>query len=115
MSGSGRGLRRPAGQAVAERGQREGRGMRAAVEPAPANEQRARRRIRVAAETAPVPEPSPASVPGPEPESATASALPAKRRRADDSAANGEVIDFCDISAEPMGYHMVTTWQSRRH
>ena len=39
----------------------------------------------------------PTPVPGPEPEAAPAAAPPAKRKRADDNAANGEVVDFCDI------------------
>ncbi|KAH3770188.1 hypothetical protein DPMN_171471 [Dreissena polymorpha] len=68
--------------------------MRSAVDPATAKEQRARRRRRNAVETAPVPEPAPVPVPGPKPET-----QPAKRRRADDSAANCEVIDFLDISS----------------
>ena len=71
--------------------------MRAAVDPAPAKEQRTRWRRRNAAETAPVPEPASAPVPGPQPEAAPAVAPPAKRKRADDNAANGEVVDFCDI------------------
>ncbi|KAH3863380.1 hypothetical protein DPMN_026365 [Dreissena polymorpha] len=70
--------------------------MRAAVDPAPAIEQRARWRRKNAAETAPVPEPASAAVPGPQPEAALA-APPAKRKSADDNAANGEVVDFCDI------------------
>ncbi|KAH3694132.1 hypothetical protein DPMN_081571 [Dreissena polymorpha] len=82
MLGRGRGVRRRVGQAVAKQGHREGRWMRSAVDPASAKEQRARRRRRNASETAPLPEPAPVSVPGPEPE-----APPAKRRRADDSAA----------------------------
>ncbi|KAH3809485.1 hypothetical protein DPMN_137856 [Dreissena polymorpha] len=71
--------------------------MWAAVDPAPAKDQRAKWRRRNAAETAPVPAPASAPVPGPEPEAALAVALPAKRKRADDNAANGEVVDFCDI------------------
>ncbi|KAH3827349.1 hypothetical protein DPMN_129282 [Dreissena polymorpha] len=71
--------------------------MRAAIDPAPAREQRARWRRRNAAETAPVPEPASAPVSGPKPEAALAAAPPAKRKRADDNAANGEVVDFCDI------------------
>ena len=71
--------------------------MRAAVDPAPAKEQRSRWRRRNAAETAPVPEPASAFVPGPQPEAAPAVAPPAKRKRTDDNAANGEVVDFCDI------------------
>jgi len=71
--------------------------MRASVDPAPAKEQRARWRRRNAAETAPVPKPVSAPVPGPEPEAALAVAPPAKRKRTDDNAANGEVVDFCDI------------------
>ncbi|KAH3776184.1 hypothetical protein DPMN_177601 [Dreissena polymorpha] len=93
MSGRGRGVRRRMGRAVENQGQREGRGMRSAVDPAPANKQLARRRRRNAAEMAQVPEPAPVPVPGPEPE-----VSPAKRRRADESAATGEVIAFCDIS-----------------
>ncbi|KAH3832605.1 hypothetical protein DPMN_105897 [Dreissena polymorpha] len=59
MSSRGRGVRRRVGQAVAKRGQSEGRGMRAAVDPAPVKEQRAKRLRRNATETAPVPEPAP--------------------------------------------------------
>ncbi|KAH3754643.1 hypothetical protein DPMN_189324 [Dreissena polymorpha] len=73
--------------------------MRAAVHPVPAKEQRSRWRRRNAAETAPVPEPASAPVPGPHPEAAPAVAPPAKRKRTDDNAANGEVVDFCDFCA----------------
>ncbi|KAH3752433.1 hypothetical protein DPMN_187050 [Dreissena polymorpha] len=71
--------------------------MRAGVDSAPAKGHRARWRRRNAAETAPVPEPASAPVPGPQLEAAPAAAPPAKRKRADDNAANGEVVDFCDI------------------
>ncbi|KAH3874874.1 hypothetical protein DPMN_038129 [Dreissena polymorpha] len=71
--------------------------MRAAVDPAPAKEQRTRWRRRNAAETAPVPEPASAPAQGPKPEVALAAAPHAKFKRADDKAANGEVVVFCDI------------------
>ncbi|KAH3702086.1 hypothetical protein DPMN_077088 [Dreissena polymorpha] len=71
--------------------------MRAAVDQAPAKEQRASWRRNNAVETAPVPEPASAHVPGPQPETATAAVPPAKLKRSDDNAANGEVVDFCDI------------------
>ncbi|KAH3799215.1 hypothetical protein DPMN_152821 [Dreissena polymorpha] len=71
--------------------------MWAPVDPAPAKEQRTRWRRRNAAETALVPEPASAPVQGPKPEVALAAAPPAKRKRADDNAENGEVVDFCDI------------------
>ncbi|KAH3707127.1 hypothetical protein DPMN_066524 [Dreissena polymorpha] len=45
----------------------------------------------------PVPEPASAPAPGPKPEAALAAAPPAKRKCADDNAANSEVVDFCDI------------------
>ncbi|KAH3792090.1 hypothetical protein DPMN_145580 [Dreissena polymorpha] len=64
---------------------------------APAKEQRSRWHRRNAAETVPVPEPASAPVPGPQPEATPAVAPPAKRKRTDDNAANGEVVDFCDI------------------
>ncbi|KAH3701884.1 hypothetical protein DPMN_076880 [Dreissena polymorpha] len=71
MSGRGRSVRRRVGKAVAKQTEREGRGMRAAVDPAPAKDQIAQR---------------------------WHSQKPqAKRKRADDNAANGEVVDFCDI------------------
>ncbi|KAH3776109.1 hypothetical protein DPMN_177523 [Dreissena polymorpha] len=38
-----------------------------------------------------------------------------KRKRADDNAANGEVDISVIFSAQPMGYHVVTTWVSTRH
>ncbi|KAH3792086.1 hypothetical protein DPMN_145576 [Dreissena polymorpha] len=72
MSGRGRIVRRRVGQAVAELGQREGRGME--VDQAPAKEQRARWLRSNAAETAPVPEPAQAPVHGPEPEATLAAA-----------------------------------------
>ncbi|KAH3849374.1 hypothetical protein DPMN_091774 [Dreissena polymorpha] len=87
MSGRGRSPNR----------QKEERGTRAAVDPAPAKEQRARWRRRNAAETAPVQEPVSAPIPGTKPEAALAAAPPAKRKRADDNAANGEIVDFCVI------------------
>ncbi|KAH3730040.1 hypothetical protein DPMN_056018 [Dreissena polymorpha] len=96
MPGRVRSVRRWVVQAVAKQTER-GRGMRAAVDSAPAKEQRSRWRRRNAAETAPVPEPASAPVPGPQPEAAPAVAPPAKRKRTDDNAANGEVVDFCDI------------------
>ncbi|KAH3772178.1 hypothetical protein DPMN_173515 [Dreissena polymorpha] len=71
--------------------------MLAEVDPAPAKEQRARWRRRNAAETAPVPESASAPVPRPKPEAAFAAVPTSKRKRADDNAANGEVVDFCDI------------------
>ncbi|KAH3812335.1 hypothetical protein DPMN_140764 [Dreissena polymorpha] len=71
--------------------------MQAAVDPDPANKQRTRWRRRNAAKTAPVQEPASAPVPGPKPEAELAAAPPATCIRADDNAANGEVVDFCDI------------------
>ena len=71
--------------------------MRAEVDPAPAKEQRTRWRRRNAPKTAPLPEPASAPVQGPKPEVALAAAPRAKRKRADDNAANCEVVDFCDI------------------
>ncbi|KAH3752915.1 hypothetical protein DPMN_187541 [Dreissena polymorpha] len=79
MTDRDRGVRKRVGQAVVKQGRREGRGMRAAVVPAPAKEQRARWRRRNAAETASVQEPASALVPGPEPE-ATVSAAPHAKR-----------------------------------
>ncbi|KAH3791838.1 hypothetical protein DPMN_145328 [Dreissena polymorpha] len=67
--------------------------MRAEVDSVQAKEQRTRWCRRNAAETAPVPEPASAPVQGPKPEVALVAAPPAKRKRADDNAANGEVID----------------------
>ncbi|KAH3691871.1 hypothetical protein DPMN_191049 [Dreissena polymorpha] len=84
----GRSVQRRVCQAGAKQTQREGRGMRVAVDPDPAKEQRAGWRRRNAAETAPVPEPASAPVPGPKPE-AELKTPPFKRKRADDNAANG--------------------------
>ncbi|KAH3805536.1 hypothetical protein DPMN_133840 [Dreissena polymorpha] len=85
--------------------------MRAAVNPAAAVEPMARRRRRAAAETAPVRDQAPTPVPGPEPEAAPAAAPPAKRLRADKSAGNGEIIDFCSIfstaDGQPRGHNVV--------
>ena len=104
-------MRRRTGKAKAGRERTGGRGMRAAVNPAPAVEPMARRRRRAAAETAPVRDPAPTPVPGPEPEAAPAAAPPAKRLRADESAGNGEIIDFCDIfrtaDGQPRGHNVV--------
>ncbi|KAH3747518.1 hypothetical protein DPMN_181945 [Dreissena polymorpha] len=97
MSGRGKGVRRRTGNAIAGRERTVEKGMRAAVNPAPAVEPMARRRRRAAAETVPVRDPAPTPVPGPEPEAATAAAPPAKPLRADESAGNGEIIDFCDF------------------
>ncbi|KAH3795245.1 hypothetical protein DPMN_148793 [Dreissena polymorpha] len=84
--------------------------MRAAVDPAPAKEHMSRWRRRTAAETAPVPEPASAPVPVPQPEAAAAVAPLSKRKRTDDNAANGEVVDSCDIfrTADelPRGHNM---------
>ncbi|KAH3850577.1 hypothetical protein DPMN_092999 [Dreissena polymorpha] len=106
MSGRGRGVRRRVGKAVAKRGHREGRGMRAAVDPAPVKEQRASRLRRNATETAPEPEPALAPVPRTEPEEAVAAEPPEKRRRADENAANGEVIDFRTADGLPRGHNV---------
>ncbi|KAH3720926.1 hypothetical protein DPMN_063837 [Dreissena polymorpha] len=97
MSGRGKGVRRRTEKVIAGRGRTGERGMRAAVNPAPAVEPMARRRRKAAAETAPVRDPARTPVPGPEPEAATTAAPPPKRLRADESAGNGEIIDFCDI------------------
>ncbi|XP_052229960.1 uncharacterized protein LOC127844043 isoform X6 [Dreissena polymorpha] len=91
--------------------------MRAAVDPAPAKEQRTRWLRRNAAETAPVPEPASAPVQGPKPEVALAAAPPSKRKRADDDAANGEVVDFCDIFGKahglPRGHNVASSFNVR--
>ncbi|KAH3822874.1 hypothetical protein DPMN_124667 [Dreissena polymorpha] len=70
-------------KALAEHGRRDGLVMRAAVNPAPANEPlpQARRRRRVAEDKALTHEPAPDPIPGREPEAASAPATPAKRRR----------------------------------
>jgi len=111
MSGRGQGVRRRTGKAIAGRERTGERGMRAAVNPAPAVEPMARRRRRAAAETTPVRDPAPTPVPGPEPEAKPAAAPPAKRLRADESAGNGEIIDFCDIfstaDGQPRGHNVV--------
>ncbi|KAH3742012.1 hypothetical protein DPMN_048742 [Dreissena polymorpha] len=87
-----------------------GRGIRAAVDPVPAKEQRTRWRRRNVAETAPVPEPASAPVQGPKPEVTLAAAPPAKCKRADDNAADGEVVDFWDIfrtaDGLPLGHNV---------
>ncbi|XP_052219334.1 uncharacterized protein LOC127836681 [Dreissena polymorpha] len=88
MSGRGKGVRRRTRKAIAGRERTGERGMRAAVNLAPAVEPMARGRRRAAAETAPVRDQAPTPVPGPEPEAAPASAPPAKRLRADESAVN---------------------------
>ncbi|KAH3793856.1 hypothetical protein DPMN_147378 [Dreissena polymorpha] len=54
-------------------------------------------RRRNAAETAPVSQPASAHVPGSKTEADLATAPPSKRKRTNDNAANGEVVDFCDI------------------
>ncbi|KAH3864260.1 hypothetical protein DPMN_027276 [Dreissena polymorpha] len=90
MSGRGKGVRRRTGKAIAGRERTGERGMRAAVNPAPAVEPMARRRRRAAAETAPVRDPAPTPVPGPELEAAPAAAPTAKRLRADESAGNAD-------------------------
>ncbi|KAH3770150.1 hypothetical protein DPMN_171433 [Dreissena polymorpha] len=111
MSDRGKGVRRRTRKAVAGRERTGERGMRAAVNPAPAVEPMARRRRRAAAETAPVRDPAPTLVPGPEPEAAPAAAPPAKRLRADESGGNGEIIDVCDIfstaDGQPRGHNVV--------
>ncbi|KAH3692170.1 hypothetical protein DPMN_193982 [Dreissena polymorpha] len=65
MSGRGKGVRRRTGKAIAGRERTGERGMRAAVNPAPAVEPMARRHTRAAAETAPVRDPAKTPVPGP--------------------------------------------------
>ncbi|KAH3843431.1 hypothetical protein DPMN_116950 [Dreissena polymorpha] len=111
MSGRCKGVWRRTGKATAGRERTGVREMRAAVIPAPAMEPMARRRRKGVAETAPVRDPAPTPVPGPDPEAAPAAAPPAKRLRADESAGNGEIIDFCDIfstaDGRPRGHNVV--------
>ncbi|KAH3741230.1 hypothetical protein DPMN_047951 [Dreissena polymorpha] len=114
MSGRGRSVRRRVGQAVAKQTER-GTGMRAAVDPAPAKEQRARWRRRNAAETATVPEPASAPVPGPKPEAAIAAAPPANVNAQTITPQMARLLISVIFSAQPMGYHVVTTWVSTRH
>jgi len=99
----GRSVQRRVGQAVAKQRQREGRGMRAAVDPDPPKEQRA-------AEGMQGPEPASAPVPGSKTEAELAAAPHSKRKRADDNAENGEVVDFCDIFPHS---RWATTWSQR--
>ncbi|KAH3776591.1 hypothetical protein DPMN_178022 [Dreissena polymorpha] len=77
--------------------------MRAAVNPVPAVEPMTRRRRRAAAETAQVRDPAPRG--------GTRSSATFVRLRADESAGNGEIIDFCDIfstaDGQPRGHNVV--------
>ncbi|KAH3709927.1 hypothetical protein DPMN_069393 [Dreissena polymorpha] len=118
MSVRGRSVRRRVGQAVEKRRQRGGRGCGRQLIRTRRRNKGPRWRRRNAAETAPLLEPASAHVPGSKTEAELAAAPPSKRKRADDNAANGEVDDliiYVTFSAQPMGYHVVTTWVSTRH